>query len=205
VPTGFQSKELIVKGGLNLGDVDQFPSIDVTLDGADEVDDNLNAIKGGGACHLREKVLAEAADTFVLIADARKNSKILGSKWKQGVPIEVAPFAWASVLQKLHKMGCSQPKLRMGKAKAGPVVTDNGNFVIDSPWEEEYMKKPVELLHRIKMLTGVLEVGLFCDMAQAAFFGLEDGTVLVRNADGTQRKIDSVPGISKDGTQQNGA
>lgn len=75
----------------------------------------MNAIKGGGACHLREKVLAEAAKTFILIADARKNSKVLGTKWKQGVPIEVAPFAWASVLQKLQRMGCLQPKLRMGK------------------------------------------------------------------------------------------
>jgi ribose 5-phosphate isomerase A len=84
-------------------------------------------------------------------SDARKNSEILGTKWKQGVPIEVAPFAWASVLQKLQKMGCTQPKLRMGKAKAGPVVTDNGNFVIDSPWEESYMLKPKELLHNIKM------------------------------------------------------
>ncbi|KAG9078826.1 ribose-5-phosphate isomerase rki1 [Ceratobasidium sp. UAMH 11750] len=63
IPTGFQSKELIVKGGLSLGDVDQYPTIDVTIDGADEVDLELNCIKGGGACHLREKVLAEAAET----------------------------------------------------------------------------------------------------------------------------------------------
>lgn len=125
MPTGFQSKELIVKGGLNLGDVDQFPLIDVTLDGADEVDDALNAIKGGGACHLREKVLAEAATEFVLIADARKNSKVLGSMWKQGVPVEVAPFAWASVLQKLQKMGCEQPKLRMGKGQSDLIRCSN--------------------------------------------------------------------------------
>lgn len=151
VPTGFQSKELIVKGGLNLGDVDQFPIIDVTLDGADEVDDSLNAIKGGGACHLREKVLAEAANTFIMIADARKNSKILGDKWKQGVPIEVAPFAWASVLQKLQRLGSESPRLRFGKAKAGAVVTDNGNFVIDAPFDEEYMKDPHTLLQKIKL------------------------------------------------------
>lgn len=187
MPTGFQSKELIVKGGLNLGDVDQFPLIDVTLDGADEVDDSLNAIKGGGACHLREKVLAEAANEFVLIADARKNSSILGTKWKQGVPIEVAPFAWASVINKLQKMGCKTPKLRLGVAKAGPVVTDNGNFVIDAVFDEAQMKKPQELLQKVKMLTGVLEVGLFCNMAKAAFFGLDDGTVLVRRPDGVGR------------------
>ena len=78
------------------------------------------------SCHLREKVLAEAAHHFVLVADSRKDSKILGDKWKQGVPVEVAPFAWAKVFQNLQKMGCEKPVLRMGKMKAGPVVTDNG-------------------------------------------------------------------------------
>lgn len=78
IPTSFQSKELIVNAQLLLGDVDQYPVIDVTIDGADEVDETLNCIKGGGACHLREKVLAEAADTFILVADYRKNSDVLG-------------------------------------------------------------------------------------------------------------------------------
>ncbi|SCV70000.1 BQ2448_1394 [Microbotryum intermedium] len=192
VPTGFQSKELIVKAGLNLGDVDQFPEIDVTIDGADEVDDELNAIKGGGACHLREKVLAEAATHFIIVADSRKDSKVLGTNWKQGVPIEVAPFAWAKVFQNLQKMGCEKPTLRMGKMKAGPVVTDNGNFVIDAFFSEAYMRDPTELLHRIKMLTGVLEVGIFANMALAAYFGNPDGTVTIRWQDG-RRQVKEAP------------
>lgn len=195
VPTGFQSKELIVKAGLNLGDVDQFPTIDVTIDGADEVDDELNAIKGGGACQLREKVLAEAATHFIIVADSRKDSKVLGTNWKQGVPIEVAPFAWAKVFVNLQKMGCEKPTLRMGKMKAGPVVTDNGNFVIDAVFSESYMRDPSELLHRIKMLTGVLEVGLFTGMAEAAYFGAPDGTVTCRWQDGRREKIDAVKGL----------
>ncbi|GAA5836684.1 hypothetical protein JCM11251_002698 [Rhodosporidiobolus azoricus] len=195
IPTGFQSKELIVKAGLNLGDVDQFPTIDVTIDGADEVDDELNAIKGGGACQLREKVLAEAATHFILVADARKDSKVLGTNWKQGVPIEVAPFAWAKVFVNLQKMGCEKPTLRMGKMKAGPVVTDNGNFVIDAVFSESYMRDPAELLHRIKMLTGVLEVGIFAGMAEAAYFGYPDGTVLARTQDGQRRKVDAIKGL----------
>jgi ribose 5-phosphate isomerase len=109
IPTGFQSKELIVKAGLNLGDVDQFPRLDITLDGADEVDADLNAIKGGGACHLREKVLAEAADKFILVADARKDSALLGTNWRAGVPIEVVPFAWAKVMSNIQLMGCPHP------------------------------------------------------------------------------------------------
>jgi ribose 5-phosphate isomerase A len=90
------------------------------------VDEKLNAIKGGGACQLREKVLAESAKTFIMVADYRKNSQVLGTTWTQGVPIEVTEFGYAQVQKRLEKMGSSAVKLRMGKMKAGPVVTDNG-------------------------------------------------------------------------------
>lgn len=184
VPTGFQSRELIIDAGLRLGDVDTFPSIDVTIDGADEVDNALNCIKGGGACHLREKVLAEAAKNFIVVADYRKNGSQLGTKWTQGVPVEVAPFAYAKVLQNLKRMGSTNAVLRMGKAKAGPVVTDNGNFCIDAPFPESQMKDPAELLIRIKLLTGVLEVGLFCNICKSAYFGNQDGTITIKTSDG---------------------
>lgn len=185
LPTGFQSKELIVNAGLVLGDVDQYPNLDVTIDGADEVDKNLNCIKGGGACHLREKVLAEAADTFVVVADYRKRSELLGTSWKQGVPIEVSPFAYVKLLQNLHKIGSKTAALRMATGKAGPVVTDNGNFVVDAPFEPSRYERPEEILRELKMLTGVVEVGLFCNMAKAAYFGNEDGSVTTILADGT--------------------
>ncbi|KAI0083881.1 ribose-5-phosphate isomerase [Irpex rosettiformis] len=180
IPTGFQSKELIVEAKLRLGDADQYPRIDVTIDGADEVDKDLNSIKGGGACQLREKVLAEAADTWVIVADYRKNSQVLGTNWKQGIPIEVVPFAYAQVLRGLATLGSPAPKLRMAKMKAGPIVSDNGNFIIDAPFPEEQMKDPLTLLTRIKLLTGVVEVGLFCNMAKAVYFGNEDGTVTAK-------------------------
>jgi len=195
IPTGFQSKELIVKGNLMLGDVDQYPTIDVTIDGADEVDEELNCIKGGGACHLREKVLAEAAETFIIVADHRKKSSLLGTNWTKGVPIEVAPFAYAKVLQNLHRLGSPNAHLRMAVAKAGPVVSDNGNFIIDAPFESTHMKHPLELLTRIKMLTGVVEVGLFCRMAKAAYFGEVDGSVTIRLKDGKTETVDS-PSLS---------
>ncbi|EOR02065.1 Glucosamine--fructose-6-phosphate aminotransferase [Wallemia ichthyophaga EXF-994] len=186
IPTSFQAKELIVSNGLALGDVDQYPVIDVDIDGADEVDLKLNAIKGGGACHLREKVLAEASRRFIIVADYRKNSAILGSSWTQGIPVEVAPFAYAKVMVNLERIeGCESAKLRMGKAKAGPVVTDNGCFVIDAQFDEHRFSDPELLLSKIKMLTGIMEVGLFCDMTDAAYFGNVDGTVTIRNADGS--------------------
>ncbi|PWN30439.1 putative RKI1-D-ribose-5-phosphate ketol-isomerase [Jaminaea rosea] len=184
VPTGFQSKELIVQAGLNLGDVDSFPVIDVTIDGADEVDPSLNCIKGGGACQLREKVLAEAAKTFIVVADYRKESPQLGQKWTQGVPIEVAQFAYASVMRKLEALG-GKPVLRMGGgAKAGPCVTDNSGFVIDCPFPASSFSSPSDLLAKIKLMTGVVEVGLFCDVAKAAYFGNADGTITSRTAAG---------------------
>ncbi|KAI0644008.1 ribose 5-phosphate isomerase [Trametes meyenii] len=189
IPTGFQSKELIVNAQLLLGDVDQYPVIDVTIDGADEVDHDLNCIKGGGGCHLREKVLAEAADTFVLVADYRKNSDVLGTMFKQGIPIEVVPFAYTKILQNLHQLGSPKATLRMAKAKAGPVVSDNGNFIIDAPFPEEAMKDPYTLLTRIKMLTGIVEVGLFCHMAKAAYFGNADGSVTIKWHDGNVEQV----------------
>ncbi|KAK7052286.1 ribose-5-phosphate isomerase [Favolaschia claudopus] len=190
IPTGFQSKQLIVESGLNLGDVDQFPTIDVTLDGADEVDRELNCIKGGGACHLREKVLAEAANTFILVADYRKNVEHLGTTFKQGVPIEVVPFAYAKVLQNLHHiLGSPEASLRMAVKKAGPVVSDNGNFIIDAPFDQEKMKDPFTIMAQIKMLTGVVEVGVFCHMAKAAYFGNQDGSVTIKWNDGRIEQV----------------
>jgi len=121
---------------------------------------------------------------FVVVADYRKKSSLLGTNWKQGVPVEVAPFAYAKLLQNLHRLGSPNAKLRMAVAKAGPVVSDNGNFIIDAPFDATYMKHPLELLTKIKMLTGVVEVGLFCHMAQAAYFGEVDGSVTVRTKDG---------------------
>ncbi|KAF9917422.1 ribose-5-phosphate isomerase rki1 [Lobosporangium transversale] len=165
IPTSFQSRGLLLDGGLNVGDVEQYPNIDVTIDGADEVDSQLNAIKGGGGAHLQEKVVAEAASKFVIVADFR-------------VPVEVVPFAWRAVLKKLQGLGSKEAMLRMAVAKAGPVVTDNGNFLIDAPFG--LIRDPAKLLTDIKLITGVVEVGLFCNMAQVAYFGCEDGSVTIR-------------------------
>jgi len=190
IPTGFQSKQLIVQGGLTLGDIDQYHKLDITIDGADEVDKDLHCIKGGGACQLREKVLAEAAETFIVVADFRKNTNLLGTSYTQGVPIEVSPFAYQPLLSTIRTtLGCPNAGLRMAKMKAGPVVTDNGNFVIDAPFGSEALSNPVGLLHKIKLLTGVVEVGLFCNITKAAYFGNEDGSVSARWADGVSEQI----------------
>ncbi|CDS06971.1 hypothetical protein LRAMOSA09494 [Lichtheimia ramosa] len=178
VPTSFQSKNLIIDGGLTLGSTEQFSEIDVAIDGADEVDEQLNAIKGGGACQFQEKVVAELAKKFVIIADYRKKSTKLGTQWTKGVPVEVVPMAYKGVMKAIESKLSWKPEkvtLRMAVNKAGPVVTDNGNFVVDAHFGA--IDDPKALLKELKLLTGVYEVGLFCNMAEIAYFGEQDGSV----------------------------
>ncbi|KAJ2238443.1 ribose-5-phosphate isomerase rki1 [Coemansia sp. RSA 1722] len=214
VPTSFQSKQLIVEAGLRAADLDDLPvldpesadfaSIDVTIDGADEVDSELNAIKGGGGAHLREKLVANASRKLVLIADSRKNSETLGTKWDKGIPVEVSPLAWRTIKRQLERMAplsraqgsvkadlaaafsFSHPKaeLRQAVRKAGPVVTDNGNFILDVSVGSIHDPLAVEQL--IKMVPGVIEVGIFSGMAKEAWFGNEDGSIVCREPQSAQ-------------------
>ncbi|KAI9801792.1 MAG: hypothetical protein M1825_003165 [Sarcosagium campestre] len=164
VPTGFQSRELIVEAGLPLGAIDSLVPLsspkkkmgpgavrvatgrqdlglegervmlDVAFDGADEVDEDLNCIKGGGACLFQEKLVATSAKKFVCVADSRKSQPRLLSKWPT-VPIEIVPPSAPTVLRTLKLLGSQGPYLRLGgAAKAGPIVTDNGNFIVDAPF-----------------------------------------------------------------------
>ncbi|KAK9480657.1 ribose 5-phosphate isomerase A-domain-containing protein [Lipomyces japonicus] len=183
VPTGFQSKELIIEGGLNLGAVDRYPVIDIAFDGADEVDAELNAIKGGGACLFQEKLVAASAKKFIVVADYRKNSTTLGTQWLQGVPVEVVPLAHAKVKQDLIALGAKTAVLRLGgKAKAGPVITDNSNVIIDAHFGP--IEDPLTLASAIKLLVGVVDVGLFIRMADASYFGNADGSITAKIRDG---------------------
>ncbi|SCW02057.1 LAFE_0E13212g1_1 [Lachancea fermentati] len=178
IPTGFQSKELILMNGLQLGSIDQYPTVDIVFDGADEVDANLQLIKGGGGCLFQEKLVSTSAAKFVVVADYRKRSpKYLGTNWVKGVPIEVVPSGYVRVLKDLKvKLKCENAVLRQGApAKAGPVVTDNCNFIIDAHFGE--IEDPAKLHQDIKMLVGVVETGLFIDNASKAYFGNPDGSV----------------------------
>uniref|UniRef100_A0A8C0VSV0 ribose-5-phosphate isomerase n=1 Tax=Cyanistes caeruleus TaxID=156563 RepID=A0A8C0VSV0_CYACU len=152
--------------------------LDVAIDGADEVDSDLNLIKGGGGCLTQEKIVAGFAKCFIVIADYRKKSDSLGEQWKKGVPIEVIPMAYVPVTRALTKKFGGVVELRMAVNKAGPVVTDNGNFILD--WKFDKVHEWREVNSAIKMIPGVVETGLFIDMAQVVYFGMEDGSVSVR-------------------------
>lgn len=176
IPTSFQSYQLIIENGLNLTSLDQYPNIDLDIDGADEIDDNLNLIKGGGGCLVQEKIIASNSRKMIIIADFRKKSKNLGENWKKGVPIEVVPLAHIPIIEKLKKMRAT-PKLRMAQAKAGPLITDNGNFIIDADFG--IIDSPDKINNELLKIPGVVDTGLFIGMASKAYIGQKDGTVSV--------------------------
>ncbi|KAF2720614.1 ribose 5-phosphate isomerase A [Polychaeton citri CBS 116435] len=191
VPTGWNSRKVIEQAGLIPIAFDSLPAarqLDVCFDGADEVDEELNCIKGGGACLFQEKLVAERSKKFVCIADYRKNQKRLLTNWPY-VPIEVAPIAHASVLANLKLLGSVNPKLREHSlAKTGPVQTDQSFYIIDAPFPTQLLTSRdlrvrglkgdgtetdekgnklwgiVQLAFAIRSITGVLEVGLFQEM-----------------------------------------
>jgi ribose 5-phosphate isomerase A len=186
IPTSFQAKQLIYDYQLPIGEIEANPILDVTIDGADEVDENFVAIKGGGACLAQEKVIAFAAKKFVVVADYRKNSRFLCQNWTKGIPIETLPMACNAVrhhvAQKLN-VKLSDLQVRIGKEKAGPVITDNGNFVVDWKYDrarggDKTASEWKAVSDTIKLIPGVVETGLFVDMIQAAYFGQTDGSVL---------------------------
>mmetsp|Transcript_9585 Transcript_9585/g.16832 ORF Transcript_9585/g.16832 Transcript_9585/m.16832 type:complete len:240 (+) Transcript_9585:49-768(+) len=178
VPTSFQARQLIVEGGLVLGDLETVPVLDVAIDGADEVDQELNLIKGGGGCQTQEKIVASCAEQFVVIADYRKKSENLGVQWTKGVPLEVVPMAYKPVQLKLENDFGATATLRMAQSKAGPCVTDNGNLIIDAHFGPIDDAKVLE--DKLNGIPGIVCTGLFVDMAIKAFFGEEDGSVTMR-------------------------
>ncbi|XP_045526329.1 ribose-5-phosphate isomerase [Pieris brassicae] len=180
IPTSFQAKQLIIKYNLTLGELETHPNIDVTIDGADEVDSNMTLIKGGGGCLLQEKIVASCSKKMIVIADYTKDSKKLGDRYKKGIPIEVIPMAYVPIKNKVVGMFGGEIKLRSAIAKAGPVVTDNGNFILDWMFTNQDLdwEKTSTI---IKLMPGVVEIGLFVKMCEKAYFGQAEGTVIERS------------------------
>ncbi|XP_060035129.1 ribose-5-phosphate isomerase-like [Erinaceus europaeus] len=178
IPTSFQARQLILQHGLTLSDLDRHPEIDLAIDGADEVDADLNLIKSGGGCLTQEKIVAGYASRFIVIADFRKDSKNLGDQWHKGIPIEVIPMAYVPVSRAVTQKFGGVVELRMAINKAGPVVTDNGNFILD--WKFDRVHKWSEVNTTIKMIPGVMDTGLFINMAERVYFRMQDSSVNMR-------------------------
>lgn len=171
VPTSYQAFMLAVKHGIPITTLEEHPTLDLTIDGADQIDDELNLIKGMGGALTREKIVASTSKKLVIVADERKKVKFLGEN-NQPVPIEAIPFATPIVMHKIKEMG-GKPFLRESNKKVGPVITDNGNIIVDVNFG--LVHEPAELNHKLKGIPGVVETGLFVKMADLIYLGERAG------------------------------
>ena len=159
VPASLYVEEEAQRLGIPLTTLDDHPIIDVTIDGADEVDPDLNLIKGGGGALLREKIVAQASLREVIVVDESKLSPLLGTAWP--VPVEVVPFGWRSQSSYLESLG-AQPLLRLGEDGA-PLLTDQGNLILDCRFGP--IPDPATLAGQMKERAGIVEHGLFLGLA----------------------------------------
>ncbi|RSD28751.1 ribose-5-phosphate isomerase RpiA [Mesobacillus subterraneus] len=159
IPTSKQTAALASEHGITLVDFKNVKQIDIAIDGADEFDADLNLIKGGGGALLREKIIANAASAFIVIADSSKAVKKLGGF---PLPVEIVKFGADMTLQKIAGLGC-EPRIRVDGNQA--YITDNGNYIIDCDFQE--IQSPEELESQLNMIPGVVENGLFVNMAES--------------------------------------
>ena len=175
VPTSHQIENLAAAHGLKIRTLNEVHTVDYAIDGADQLEvPSLNVVKGGGGAMLREKIVDSAAHELAIVVDERKVVKHLGEK--QTIPLEVLPFAYKTIQVEIAKMG-GRARLRESTGKAGPVITDNGNFILDADFGR--IDHPVQLDRQLKMRPGLLETGLFLKMANAAYVGRRGGKVEV--------------------------
>lgn len=171
IPTSFQAIVLARDYGIPLVSLDEVDRIDVAIDGADEVDPQKNLIKGGGAAHTQEKIVDSLAEKFIVVVDSGKLTDKLGTTFL--LPVEVVPMAVTPVMRAIAKLG-GQPTLRMGVKKAGPVVSDNGNLIVDVKFEGG-IDNPAELEKTLNNIPGVLENGIFAGVTDVVLIGEVNG------------------------------
>ena len=172
VPTSFQSRELAKEAGIPLVGLDEVDGVDLAIDGTDQFS-GPHLVKGGGAAHAREKIVDAAADRLLVVADPSKAAKQLDHP----VPVEVLPDARTTVSADVRGSG-GEATLRSAERKDGPVVTDNGNLVLDCDFDT--IRSPAELAADLSTLPGVVEHGLFVGLADEIHIGGEDGVEVRR-------------------------
>ena len=171
VPTSKNTEELALAESIPLVEIAGLDHIDITIDGADEFDPHKNVIKGGGGALLREKIVASLTDFYIIIADASKSSGILGT---YPVPVEVTPFAWQVTGRQLGKLGCTV-SARMDQDQL--FITDNKNYILDCCFNR--IEQPEELAIQINSIPGVVENGLFLNMARLLITTNAKGEIVI--------------------------
>jgi ribose 5-phosphate isomerase A len=167
IATSLQSESLALELGIPIVPFSEIDHLDITIDGADEVDEALNLIKGGGGALLREKIVASATRFYIIIVDESKLVKELGAF---PLPVEVAPFGWELTFRRLAELG-GAPRMRMAGDK--PFLTDNQHYILDCPFGP--IKNPAQLHEQVSGITGVMEDGFFINMADIVVAGSPGG------------------------------
>ena len=173
VPTSRGTAITAREKGITIASLEEYDALDLAIDGADQVSDKLDLIKGGGAAHTREKIVASLSKRFVVIVDEGK----LSEKLSLPVPVEVLPFSWKVVARKLEDMDATTV-VRQGSGKSGPVITDNGNYVLDADFG--IIEDPESLEAEINLIKGVVENGIFPGMAHEVRVGTDNGVKILR-------------------------
>ena len=173
VPTSYQMEIAAKRLGLKTAQLEEDRELEMALDGADQVQwRSLDMVKGGGAALLREKVVDSSARRLVVVIDEKKLAKTLGGE--QPIPVEIVPFGYHSTLAKIKRIS-EKAVLREATGKVGPVVTDNGNLIVDAYFRN--LRRPDIVHERLKKIPGVVETGLFLGMCDVAYVGRKHGRV----------------------------
>ena len=170
IPSSNQAYYSAIESDLEIATLDEFTNPDIAVDGADQIDHKLNMIKGGGGALTREKIVDTASKFTIIVVDESKLVESLGVGFP--VPIEIIPMATSVLMKEIVEMG-GRGRLRTGSGKVGPIVTDNGNFILDADFGA--IGDPGKLEKELKLLVGVVEVGIFSDVADLAYIASRDG------------------------------
>ncbi|MEM1273419.1 MAG: ribose-5-phosphate isomerase RpiA [Pseudomonadota bacterium] len=166
--------------GIKITPLDELRSLDVTIDGADEVDPNLNLIKGGGGALLMEKIVATASDHMIIVADSTKSVGTLG---RYPLPVEVVPFGWktskALLREILLSLDVDGREITLREKGGAPFITDQGNYILDLHLGR--IGAPRQMAMVLNQVPGVVENGLFMDMCDTLILGQADGTIELRD------------------------
>jgi ribose 5-phosphate isomerase A len=176
VPSSIQTERRSKELGIPLTNLENHPALDLTIDGADEIDPELRLIKGGGAALLREKIVAQASRYLLIVADESKLSPRLGTK--SAIPVEILPFGFGAIARRVEALGATV-KLRMDEA-GSPIETDQGNWIIDCDFGP--INDPDELGTELKRRAGIIEHGLFIGLASEVFLASAEGVRLLKSS-----------------------
>lgn len=168
IPTSIETEKLARSSGIELSSLKEHPEIDLTIDGADEVNPDLDLIKGMGGALLREKIVAKASKVEIIVVDESKLVKVLGMKTP--LPVEVLPFGISAIKKEVEKFGCEATLRKRGESA---FITDNGNYILDCKFES--IGEPHKLEKELNNIPGVVENGLFLDIADRVIVAKQKG------------------------------